>query len=194
VTVLSDRRIRGCLYYSSPLSSRSGQGLIESCLVMALVCLVFFAVFQISQLFASQEILDYAAQRGARARTVGFNRYMVEKTIRVGAIPNVGPMVNPVYQGGPAREHALEAARIPLYLGEENQGRLRAILDYESWDTIQEGFHESLGDGTLRETVNQNVPLSYAFHRAFYSGDSLPMCGTNTLDEHYTLYLDDWGW
>lgn len=159
-----------------------------------MVCLVFFGVFQISQLFAAQEVLDYAAGRGARARTVGFNQFMVFKTIRVGSIPNAGRLVNPVYQGGPAREHALETARIPLYLGGENQGRLRSILDYDSWDTIQDRRSFSIGDGTLSQTVGQEVPLKYPMHRAFYAGDSMPMEGASCLDEHYTLYLDDWGW
>ena len=194
MTAPSQRRVRGGCYRSSPWGSRSGQGLIESCLVVALVCLILFGVFQVSQLFASQEILDYAAQKGARARTVGFNRFMVEKTIRVGAIPNAGVLVNPSYTGGPAREHELETARIPLYLGADNEGRLRAILDYASWNTIQEGPHYSLANGTLLETVRQEVPLVYAFHRAFYSDDFVTLAGTNTLDEHYTLYLDDWGW
>ena len=72
--------------------------------MVALVCLCFFGVFQISQLFASQEVLNYAAGRGARARTVGFNRFMVYKTIQVGAIPNAGRLVNPVYAGGPSQE------------------------------------------------------------------------------------------
>jgi hypothetical protein len=174
--------------------SRSGQGLIESCIVVALICLVFFGVFQISQLFASQEVLAYAAGRGARAKTVGFNEFMVFKTIQVGAIPNAGKLVNPSYTGGPSREYALESARIPLYLGGENYGRLSAILDYESWETIHASIPTSNGDGTLRQAVDQDVPLRYPFHRAFYDGDSIGLSGECTIDEHYSLYLDEAGW
>ena len=190
--VRSHRRRGGRVLRVSPFFSRSGQSLIETCLVMALVCLVFFSVFQISQLFAAQEVLDYAAGRGARARTVGFNDFMVEKTIRVGAIPNAGVMVNPGYQGGPAREHAMEKARIPLYLGGENWGRLGAILDYKEWDSIRSRYHTSLGNGTLMVTVGQDYSLTNnPFHRTYYAGDSIPLRGTNTLDEHFTLYMDD---
>ena len=176
------------------MCERAGQSLIESCIVLAVICLVFFTVFQISQLFASQEILDYAAARGARARTVGFNHFMVYKTIRVGAIPNAGVLINPAYAGGPSQEHVLDRARIPLYLGGQNQGVLNAILDYADWDTVGFGTSFSLSDGTLRQTVSQQVPLKYPFHRAFYNADSISLGGTNTLDEHYTLYLDDLGW
>ena len=169
--------------------------MIESCLVVALVCLVFFGVFQTSQMFAAQEVLDYAAGRGVRARTVGFNRFMVFKTIRVGAIPTAGRLVNPAYAGGPLREHALETARIPLYLGSETGGRLRAILDYSAWDSVHEGSSFSVGDGTRLQTVHQDLSLTnFPFHRAFYAGDVLPMEGRACMDEHFSLYLDDWGW
>src|ERR1035437_1927236 len=107
---------------SQALHVRRGQAIIESSLVLALVCLVLFGLFEISQLFAAQEILDYAAARGARAETVGFNRFMVEKTVRVGAIPNAGRLINPVVSGGPAAQSDAELARIPLYLAAENSG------------------------------------------------------------------------
>lgn len=176
------------------LLSKDGQGLIESCIVVALVCLVFFAIFQLSQLYASQEVLDYAAARGARAKSVGFNHFMIRKTIEVGAIPNAGRMLTPAYAGGPSQEHALERARIPLYLGAENAGRLPAILAYEDWATIGQASISLVGDGTLRATVAQAMPLKYPFHRAFYAGDSVMLGGTNTIDAHYDLYMQDLGW
>lgn len=182
-------------FYRSISGSRSGQGLIESCIVVALVCLIFFSVFQISQLFAAQEVLDYAAGRGARARTVGFNAFMVEKTIRVGAIPNAGRLINPSHTGGPSGAYAIEAARIPLYLGAENRGQVNAILDYDAWDSIHIGASSSMSDGTLRQGVDQNVSLTNnPFHRAYYAADSLDLAGECIIDEHYTLYLDEAGW
>jgi hypothetical protein len=194
--MLRSLRSRGMrVLHVLPRRSRSGQGLIESCIVMAVVCLIFFCVFQISQLFAAQEVLDYAAGRGARARTVGFNRFMVYKTIRVGAIPNAGLLVNPAHQGGPAQDHAMEVARIPLYLGAQNYLQLKAILDYRDWDSIHGGVSTSLGNGTLMMRVNQDYYLTNnPLHRAFYSGDYVPLSGTNTLDEHYSLYMYDSGW
>jgi hypothetical protein len=171
--------------------------LIESCLVLIIVCLAFFGVFQISQLFARQEVLHYAAARGARAKVVGFNQFMVFKTIRVGAIPNVGRLINPASDGGPAAQHAVEAARIPLYMGTEDASELDPILDYQDWDTAQDvswPLVSAFGDGTLRLRVGQQVPLRYPFHRAFYAADSMDMTGESWLDNHYTLYLDDRNW
>ncbi len=185
------------LFFRRSTTSRAGQSLIESCLVLIIVCLAFFGVFQISQLFARQEVLHYAAARGARAKVVGFNQFMVFKTIRVGAIPNAGRLINPFSDGGPTAQHAVEAARIPLYMGTEDASELDPILDYQDWDTAQDvswPLVSAFGDGTLRLRVGQQVPLRYPFHRAFYAADSMDMTGESWLDNHYTLYLDDRNW
>jgi len=142
--------------------SRAGQSLIESCLVIGFACLLLFGLLQISQLFAAREVLYHAAARGARAKTVGFNRWMVTKAVRVGAIPNAGRMLVPEYDRdqpsdlqnlvatlGPGElwDEALSAtpmsgrvpierARIPEYLATENYPRSLHILDYEDWNSI----------------------------------------------------------
>lgn len=162
---------------------------------MALICLVFFGVFELSQLFASKEVLDYAASRGLRAKTVGFNDFMVFKTIRVGAIPTAGRLINPGYADGPASEYATEAGRIPLYLGADNYGQLPAILDYEHWDTasdIQYNDPVTEIDGSMHLRVVQNVSLTnYPFNGSLYDADYLPLAGEGRIEKHYDLYLQE---
>ncbi len=176
----------------TPRDRRAGQSLIESCLVMAVVCLVFFGVFQISQLFAAQDILDYAAARGARAKAVGFNRFMVFKTIRVGAIPNAGPLLEPSHSGGPLGQLAVETPRVPLYLGAENWGDLDGVLRYKAWDSVGIGQPDLLAGDMLHMEVPQDMPfLSNGIHRAFYSGDSVSLRGESFMDAHYSLYLEE---
>lgn len=198
---------------------RRGQALIETCLVLIVLCLILFGSLQISRLFAAREILDYAAARGARAQTVGFNRFMVYKTIRVGAIPNAGLLTSPDYvgslssaadhdwsvSGGGARwsfalsatpvspQQALESARIPLYLGATLYGHLPAILDFDRWNSISQRTSEGFGD-RVQVRVNQEFPLVFPFHRAFYAADSVPLEGRCDLENHAALYLDNQGW
>ena len=144
--------------------TRAGQSLIETCLALFLICLLFAGFFQVSQILAAHEVLQHAAARGARAKTVGFNRWMVEKCIYTALIPNSGRMLAPDYENvnAPLRDltarlapgtlwdrllgltphsvqHDLERARIPQFLGSENYPRSRAILDYERWrdDSIE---------------------------------------------------------
>jgi hypothetical protein len=198
---------------------RKGQALIETCLVMIVLCLILFGALQISRLFAAREILDYAAARGARAQTVGFNRFMVYKTIRVGAIPNAGQLISPDYAGalssagdhdwsvagGGARwsfalsatpsspQQALESARIPLYLGATLYGHLPATLDYDRWDSISQQTTEGNGD-RIQVRVSQEFPLVFPLHRAFYAADSVPLEGRCDLENHAALYLNNQGW
>lgn len=201
---------------------RSGQSLIESCLAIVFVCLVFAGMFQVSQLFASKEVLNYAASRGARARTVGFNHWMVYKCGLVAAIPNSGHMVTPAFTNvdltlrdrvasssagelwdwvlGDATptsaQYALERVLIPEFLAAENDARAFRVLDYEDWDSVDMSTTVVGGpSGTvLRATARQDVPLRYPMHRSFYDADEVTLQGESYVENHYPLYLDDRGW
>jgi len=200
--------------FSLCVLSRKGQSLIESCVVIGILCLLLMGLFQLSQLFMAQEILHYAAGRGARAKTVGFNDFMVFKTVRVGTIATAGQITAPEIEtqapspltlnlgtrfqtrfpistsSGPAAQRAMERARIPLFLAADWYGRLTAILDYEDWSDIHYSCFEQTSPALLSFSVRQSFPLKFLFHQAFYADDSIPLTGTVTLDNHYPLYLD----
>jgi len=166
-----------------------GQALIESCIVIGLICLLLMGLFQLAQLFMAREILDYAAGRGARARTVGFNDFMVSKTVRIGAIANAGALTAPARAGGGpwAQWTGQESPRIPFYL---RYGQLDSPLNYALWDTLAWSCPVS-GDDLLRFEVRQDMPLilfSNVF-KAFFSGSAVPMQGVAEIENHYPLYL-----
>lgn len=197
----------------------AGQSILESCIVVAVTCLIFFGLFQVSQLYSAKAVLTYSAVAGARARMVGFNDFMVYKVVRSAAIPNAGPMVNPVMTRGggiPAMvtgsrpgvfwntalrspspsspQYNIEQSRIPLYLGAERWGELPAILDYENWDDISYGEGGSTPDLVLAE-AHQNYELVWPFARSFYADDHVRMdssgeSGMIVRDKHYPLYLE----
>ncbi len=167
-----------------------GQSLIESCIVIAVLCLLFMGMFQVSQLFMAQEILSFAAGRGARAKSVGFNEFMVFKTVRVATIANAGQMTYPGVDGGPAQQRALERSSIPLYLGSDRHRRLSSILDYEDWGDISYYWTEQESPSMITFHTAQPFPLRFPFHQAFYDSDSVSMSGEVCLDNHYPLYLD----
>ncbi|MBU4198711.1 MAG: pilus assembly protein [Verrucomicrobia bacterium] len=198
----------------------AGQSLIESCIVIGILCLLLMALFQLSQLFMAQEILHYAAGRGARAKTVGFNEFMVFKTVRVGTIANAGQITAPEmtvqtpsslilqlgtnpsspnyfetkslgsYVKAPAAQRTLERSRIPLFLASDWNGQLSAILNYEDWTDINYSYTEQASPPQLDLRVHQHFQLKFPFHQLFYADDSIPFTGTATLDNHYPLYLD----
>ena len=192
---------------------RAGQALLESCLVMALLSLLLFGVLQVARLYLARETLDYAAVAGARARTVGFNDFMVHKVVRVAAIPNAGRLLNPAVERAPglaalwgaatpgllwdyalraspgSPQFELERSRVPLYLAAENGGELAAILDYERWDDLRYTVVESSA-AEVRADTRQDLPLTLPFHRAFYADDEVTLDGRADLENHAALYLE----
>ena len=176
--------------YQGTLSTtrRSGQSLVETCLAVGIISLLFFGLLQISQIFAAREVLYHAAARGARARTVGFNHWMVTKVIRVASIPNAGPMTEPAYEninpalralvqtGSPgavwdsavgavpvSAQYDIERVRIPEYLDSANWPRSSYVLDYENWDSIYADFTGAgvLPEGVMTPTVQVRVGQDY---------------------------------
>ena len=134
--------------------------MLETLLVMIVMCLLFFGLFQTVLVFQADEVLHHSAARAARAKSVGFNDWMVTKAQRVAAIPNSGKMLVPVLGGtatpsfdpnrtpgenwdsaiDPARafdrseKAVVELARIPEYLASDNYMRGDEILNYEEWE------------------------------------------------------------
>lgn len=195
--------------------------MIEACLALGLICLIFLGIFQVSLLLAARDVMAHAAWRGARARTVGFNRWMVHKVTRVAAIPTAGRLVEPPFENfAPALRDALarerpgrlwdrvlggdiwplflqahlERVRIPEYLAAGNHQRAEYQLDYEDWDTVHARDNAGGTTPILTMTVNQQVPLWVPGARTFYAGDTIPVEGTASIENHYPLYLDDMGW
>ena len=198
---------------SPPSPRRAGQALIEACLVVALTALVLFGVLQVVLLYAAAEVVTRSAASGARAGAVGLNDFMVAKCVRVAAIPNAGALLTPEAGASPvgglwrtARpgtlwEYAVasapssprleaELSRIPLYLGADWAGQLPAILDYADWDTVGGPGLSAPDPISLRSETRQDYPLRFPFHRVFYLGDSVPLRGEVTLEDHAALYLE----
>ena len=172
--------------------ARRGQAMIESIFVIILACLCFLAIFQYANLFAAKTVLSHAAARAARARAVGFNRWMVEKNARVASIPAAGRRITPALAGvDPAITAALqqnrvgdiwdlalrsnvrspgtqlEVSRVPDYMDSDNDATAEYILDYELWDALSVDIEEPLSTsgltpGTLTVNLRQRHPLLIA--------------------------------
>lgn len=174
----------------SKIAANGGQALIEACIVIGLICLLLCGLFQLSQIYSAKEIALYACARGARAKIVGFNDFMVEKAVLVGTIPNAGKMTFPETAGGPLAQMAIERGRIPLYLAAE-WNMLDGILQYEDWDTIGYYYPNDFALD-LQFSVSQDLPLRYfpAVFRAFYAADFFPLNTELSMDNHAALYLE----
>ncbi|MBT3295499.1 MAG: hypothetical protein HN919_18775 [Verrucomicrobia bacterium] len=202
-------------------SDRRGASLIEACLAMALICMIFLGLFQVSRVLAARDVLNHAAARVARARTVGFDDWMVLKVARVATIPNAGIMLAPVYTNeAPALQAALandsagavwdnvlsgniwplfiqaglEMARIPQYLGSQNSWQAQNTLNYSEWESDSIDVDMS-GGGPLAPLltvdVSQLYPMQVPGSSSFYADGHVPLQGTAEIENHYPLYLEE---
>ncbi len=167
--------------------NQGGQAMVETVFTIILTSLVFLALFQYAQLFSSKIILTHAAARAARARTVGFNRWMMLKSARVAAIPVAGRRLIPERSGvDPAITVALrqnrigdiwdlalhsntrspgimlERGRVPEYMGTINGPTAEHLLDYELWEDLSVDLNEGFSlDGTTPSDLEVNVRMRH---------------------------------
>lgn len=179
-----------------------------------LLCLILFGMVQLVLMQTAAEINQYAADASVRARTVGFNPFMVYKVNRVASIANAGRMVTPdAIPAGDAdlwnQQTAGEAFRtairsnprsrqfreieqwtIPLYLGAQNHALLPGILEYADWDEVSAPIYTGSPGRTVGVRTRQNFRLRMPFWRAFSSRDHIRLDAEARLADHSDLYLD----
>lgn len=197
-----------------PHAAKSGQAVLESFAVIILLCLILFGMVQLVLMHTAREINQYAADAAVRARTVGFNPFMVFKVSRVASIANAGRLVNP--QPVPAgdadswnqqsagesftralaanprsRQFAeIEQFTIPLYLGAPTHAHLPGILDYEDWDDVASPQYTGSPGTTVGVRSRQSFRLRMPLWQAFSSRDSISLSAEARLADHADLYLD----
>lgn len=181
---------------------RRGQAMVESIIVLLVLCLLLFAFLQAAISMGGREILHHAAARAARARSVGFNSWMAEKSARVAAIPVSGRFLAENVGWSPADGAVsdFELSRIPEYLASENHARAEYVLDYDEWEkgTLSFGGSSSLlGNGVLHFTAEHYAPLvmpfsPIAFPWAAKDNEGVPrvdMSADAVAVEHSGFYL-----
>jgi len=193
---------------------RSGQAMVETVAAVLALSLAFFLAARFSSLLKTRLLLSHAAARAARARAVGLNRYMAEKSARVAVIPAAGERLVP--SGAPwdgsaqspagrigdaaadilsapavSPEASMEIWRIPAYLAAENESFARGILDYALWDRLSlSERRSSAGDGG-RIDVSTRFRAGSILPALF--GEAPALEGAYSIENHSALYMEDAG-
>lgn len=165
--------------------------MVETIVVMFFLCLIFFAVYEYANLLTAHTVLDYAAARAARARTVGFNDFMVTKTVRVATMSVAGKCLTQSEDGGELSTGTL-VSRMGSYLESEYEADVRGILDFELWDPSKLGWScsEPGGDASdFRMRVWQNRTL-YGTSEDGAGDETIHRIeGESEIEGHYPFYL-----
>ncbi len=156
--------------------------MIETVFALVFLTVVFLTLFQLAHMTQARILLDHAAARAARARAVGFNEFMCDKSARVAMIPVAGECEWPQ----PMPDGMTFASWVPAYLSSRDAAEARGILDFERWDTTTIGI--SSGDG-LGATVEADILMECDCDDPF----GFRMDGHAEVESHYPLYMFNQG-
>ena len=146
--------------------------MLETVIAVLLVTSTFLCLFKLSQMLMGKILLEHAAMRVARARTVGFNDFMCRKSARVAVIPVSGKRLWP---DGDQFDWSRELFVLPIYMATENEAVARGVMEYENWQNL--GI--SPGDG-----CNTQVRLK---------GEYFDLDGKGGVENNFSLYMMDQG-
>ena len=107
--------------------------MVETVIAVLAITFIFLALFSLSHILTGKILVQHAAMRVARARAVGFNDFMCEKTARVAVIPVAGKRLWPVDDDFTTGN---ELSRVRTYLESPDGARANGLLEYENWHTM----------------------------------------------------------
>lgn len=170
---------------------KSGAALIESCIVIIMLCIIVFGLLQISYIIASRNVLSYTSFATSRAAAIGLNDFMLLKVSRYASIPTSGPINRPsglsTSNLGPGnmgdqfarsytRKYSPESAQGLYEVAVKRDFHLadideyRAILNYDNWDGDSAASARAwvdYSDNLVYAWVAQSVPMTFPFARLF---------------------------
>lgn len=165
---------------------RRGQAMVETMLAVVFVTVILFGLLQLSHLLTTKILLDHAAARAARAKSVGFNDFMCLKSARVAMIPVAGKMV------WPEEGTFNEVSRVPIYLSTDNEALARGVLEYERWEAMKVDVSSGGGVGaTVDASIQLDVPRFFSYGDG--NEDPIRMEGAAEIESHFPLYMNDQG-
>jgi len=180
--------------------SRAGQAMVETIVVSLFLLVAFLLAVQFADNLRTKLLLQHAAARCVRARTVGLDDYMVLKTARLAVMPVSGECRSVASSGGSLDAHAL-VNRSGAYLESENEAEAGGILDFAYWDDghLNVVCGEA-GSGLVRARVRQFRPQFFDLARFFAGGEATPetdaddesrltLAGEATIEHHAKDYL-----
>ena len=163
--------------------------MLESIIAMFFLVFVFFLVVDYAELLKTRTVMDYAAARGARARAVGFNDFMVTKTLRIATMPVAGKCLT-AKSLGRSLDAGFLISRSGSYLESECECETQGILDFELWNPSKFNWSAAESDngqqGDVNMTVRQRHPLLSEINSCC---NEVTVEGKAQTESHYHYYL-----
>ena len=174
-----------------------GAAIVESLLAMFVIFLVLFGLLQVFYFVVGQYFIDYAAIRGARSRAVGFREYLIQREVRVNALPASGDIVAPTLDENSLVDRMIkERSYINSYIGGYRW------LEYEYWEGKSADPDRKV-DTRLTHTAAVSMDMTdlytkfsdYAFPDTYlkhlFFGSGIDLEGKATLSDFASNYLEN---
>ena len=175
---------------------RSGQAMLESIIAMIVILLLFLALFNLSDQIRAKLLVENAATKCARARTVGYNDFMVRKIARLSTMPAAGKCLTLADSDGGTLSLQSRYYKIDDYLMSEYEAQANAILNFELWKNGNTFIHATSGSSPATATVTQRRPevsglnaLATGKKDEGSDGNHATISASATVEAHYPDYL-----
>lgn len=181
---------------------RCGQAMVEAIIVLIVLVGTFLCIFQLADNLRAKMLLEYAAQRAARAAAVGMNEFMVLKVARVATLPAAGSCLTS-YSGGSDDKPISDVqaiSRMPEYLCTEYDAAAEVVLNYSFWQNGKTTVRN------LRSTNDSRCEMEVVQHRkqffnmaqwfspnngeANQSDDEVVIAGRAEIESHCADWLE----
>ena len=163
--------------------------MLESVIVLFFLVLAFFLVVDYAELLKTRTMMDYAAARGVRARAVGFNDFMVTKTLRIASMAVAGECLT-ARNAGVSPTVGFLTSRSGSYLEAEYESDTRGILDFELWDPLKFGWSAAESYNGRQGEVAMKVHQRHPLLSPLPGGDVESVVnGEAKMESHYRFYL-----
>ena len=177
--------------------TRIGQAMVETIIVLFFLFLAFYTVFQFADNFRAKLLVTYAASRVARARTVGMNDFMLEKTADIATMAAAGECYTKTDHGDTPSSRGL-ISRSGDYLACEYDAQARQVLDFELWRNGKTLVTCPLSGSKLTAHVIQLRPQffdlgSYLSGMPPFEKDDAPHArieGEYSIEAHYPDWIE----
>ena len=176
--------------------------MVETVIALLFVLFAFLAVLQYADNLRTKLLLEYAAFRCARARTVGYNDYKLLKTVRLATMSAAGRSLVQNDLGHPLSTGEL-LSRMRTYLASRHDGAARNVLDFDYWENGRTPMPQVVvSQGKVNVETRQDRPQFFDVFSYFGSGkavydpaddaDDAPVfdiTGRSAVEAHYPDYL-----
>lgn len=161
--------------------------MIESLIVMLLLCLIFFGLLQAVHIAVTQMVTDYSAACTVRSSVVGFTDRLLVRSARIASIASSGKLIYPDHADpSPMIQFEYERDLIPRYLSGEVW-----YLTYEHMPLMHADVRSSGSNMRRAEVEFSKYPINFPFWETVSGEKTMNIKAEAKAFDHASYFLEN---